>query len=416
MRYTGPVEPLPLAELPPVDWALADRIIPPAQFDAKPSYYYLETQRGCAFRCEFCTYATLAHRETLDPSHAVEEFWRTAALPPGYLMLVDSTATFPHQRWQELMRRLGERGGSPHPLLAFARVSDINDTTAALMARAGVHEVYIGQESGDQRMLDAMRKAIRVEHVPVAIAALGKHGIGAQFSFIHGFPGETPDSLANTRAMIASLNQGFEDRPVAYAYAITPFLAMETSSINLRQQLQQAGHPLAYEAQGWTATRAGQEALLTMIATSRVPHAPVCSILFEGQGHFLFTLGKGPRRYQLFRWLKAVERGIMLHLEQILTGAPPNPRELRAIRESVLAGCESGSWLLVKLRRLAARARARLYHRIQDEWTAEETQGPGRLTRLFLAASVYRDFGSWRQARAAQTLGTYPVDSKPVPV
>ena len=91
------------------------------------------------------------------------------------------------------------------------------------MARAGVKMLFVGQESGDQRMLDIMRKGTKLVQVRPAIEALAKHGVSAQFGFIHGYPGETGESIANSRRLLATLNDGFEDRPVALMYAVTPF-------------------------------------------------------------------------------------------------------------------------------------------------------------------------------------------------
>jgi len=172
LRHTGRAEEPPLATLTPPDWTLADRITPPRSHRDDFLDVGVETQRGCVFKCEFCTYRTLAPPNLLDVDLAVERILATRVVPRAVLRLTDSTATFPHDRWERLMERLAERGGSPHPLWVYARVSDIRERTAALMARAGVREVFIGQESGDQRVLGLMRKGTHVRQVRPALEAI----------------------------------------------------------------------------------------------------------------------------------------------------------------------------------------------------------------------------------------------------
>nr|MDP9360666.1 cobalamin-dependent protein [Acidobacteriota bacterium] len=150
LRYTGPVEPLNLAQLPPVNWVLSDRIDPPVDIEHDMLEVGLETQRGCVFKCGFCTFRTLTSPNVMSTEVAVERILNMGSIRYATIMMTDATATFPHERWNEIMRVLIERGGAPHPIWAYARVSDLPEETVELMARAGVKQVFIGQESGDQ--------------------------------------------------------------------------------------------------------------------------------------------------------------------------------------------------------------------------------------------------------------------------
>ena len=392
LRHTGNSEPLNLSELPPPDWSLAERIEPQVDLQHDPIEFGVETQRGCIFKCEFCTYRTLASPASMSPALAAEAIRRTEISPLGAINMADSTATFPHQRWEEVMRELIARGGSPHPIWAFARVSDVNEERAELMARAGVRQVFIGQESGDQRVLNLMKKGTRIEQLRPAVAALGRHGIGATFGFIHGFPGETSESIQATRSLIASLNDGFEQRPVALVYLLYPFIYMDFAAVASRDQLRNVDHYMGYEAAEIGPQRAVEEVMATVIAVSRIPHAPPFAFLFEAapatSGIGLFG---NRHRWEIFRWLKAVERGVAIFLERDLEGRAPDGAELKRLRDQIVERYPAIRHLSAARVKLGAAADQRMMKGLQKEWRAEKSGRAGTLTRVLLGGAAWRD-------------------------
>ncbi|RME47406.1 MAG: hypothetical protein D6796_07710, partial [Caldilineae bacterium] len=68
--------------------------------------------------------------------------------------------------------------------------------------RAGLRWVYVGIESGTQRLLDLMDKGIRIETVERFIADCREVGIVPQLSFIIGLPGTKPEELQNEIAFL----------------------------------------------------------------------------------------------------------------------------------------------------------------------------------------------------------------------
>jgi hypothetical protein len=393
LRYTGHAEPLELEALPHPDWRLAARIEPPVDLDDDSIEFGVETQRGCVFRCEFCTYRTLARPQATSIEYAVDAILSTGISRRGFINILDATATFPHNRWQAILEELVRRGGAPHPVWAYARVSDISDAVARRMAAAGVRHIFIGQESGDQRILDAMKKGTNVRQVGPAIAALGMHGITATFSLIHGFPGETSESVAATRALIASVNDGFERAPVVTGYTPFPFIYSDFASVSRDESLKGADHYLNYGSAPMSPERAAEEVIMTILATSRVSHAPPALLLFEGSPPTTgISLFGGRNRWHLFRWMKAMDRGVAVLLERDLEGKRPRPGELKAVRDELLSGYEtSQSQLRSMTERLKALAKARLVARLGQEWSVDVGSRPGFLTRAILAGVELRD-------------------------
>lgn len=78
----------------------------------------------------------------------------------------------------------------------------VNDSTVALMKRAGCRLIQIGIESGNNQILKDIRKGITIEAALSAAAIIKKHNISLQTFFMVGFPQETEETLQDTaRAM-----------------------------------------------------------------------------------------------------------------------------------------------------------------------------------------------------------------------
>lgn len=407
LEYTGPVSPIGLSKIAPPNWDLSMRIDPPVDLSLAAVEFGIETQRGCFFKCEFCNYRTLSPLQALDPAAAVDAILRTAAYNRGFVNITDSTASYPHNRWEELLTRLAARGGSPHPIWAFTRVSDITESRAALMAAAGVREVFIGQESGNQEILNLMKKGTKIAHVHPAISALRAHSIGATVSFIHGFPGETDRTIVDTRSLISNLNKPDWQNPTVFSYIIYPFACLDFASVAQRPMFSGISHYLGYDSAPISGKRAAEEALATIIAVSRIPYAPVYALLTEaGPPTSGLPAFVSPQRAAIFRWLKCVERGAAMFLERDLDGAPLSNRELRRIRSEIRSALSARA----TLSRVAAWVRAHsanmLVRRLIREWDDERSNGPGVVTRMAALATVAMQTKSIALSRMAWSRGS----------
>jgi anaerobic magnesium-protoporphyrin IX monomethyl ester cyclase len=400
LAFTGRPEPLRLEDIGPANWKLSARMDPAIDVTKEPIEYNIETQRGCVFKCEFCTYRTIAALEVMAPEPSVEVFFNTAG-NRGNIILIDATGTYPRPRWEQILEMLIERGGSPLPIGHFARVSDITERTAQLMATAGVKQVLIGQESGDQRILNAMKKGTNVQQVKPAIQALGRAGLEVFMSFIHGFPGEDEQSCENTRSMIAKVNEGFE-RPVVMFYKVDPLGFFQLSSLKEREELATVEHWLDYDYRGLTAKQAADHAVETFIRISRIPYAPVnynVLVLAGAPATGAVYVAASPHKFALHRWLKSVERMTAAFIDRDLRGTPVNRREIARLRKQILEAYPRSQSSVIQT--TISRARARVMGRLVDEWSAEQEAGPGLLTRLACTGRTLGDFRDRALARQA---------------
>src|SRR5205085_8356523 len=96
-----------------------------------------------------------------------------------------------------------ERLDARVPFKSLQRVDLIlkGDTPRAL-ARAGAQRVWVGAESGSQKILDAMEKGTQVEHIYEATRALHSVGVEIGFFLQFGYPGETRDDVERTLQMV----------------------------------------------------------------------------------------------------------------------------------------------------------------------------------------------------------------------
>ena len=101
----------------------------------------------------------------------------------------------------EFARHLKSLNGSI-PFMVQSRADLMTPDAVAALARAGCVEVWLGAESGSQKILDAMTKDIEVEEIVSARRRLGEVGIRVGFFLQFGYPGETYADIKLTVQMV----------------------------------------------------------------------------------------------------------------------------------------------------------------------------------------------------------------------
>lgn len=198
---TPPAPLLPMADYPMVDWDLLDR-------DGR-SFYSIETQRGCVYKCRYCTYPVYSPGKPdgsgvrLRPvADVIDEMKRNCELyGMHHFMIADSTFTFPRKHAEEVCREI-IRHRIPVKWQCYGRVDNISEELASLMTEAGCRHIFFGIESGDGEMLRRMRKDFTVDDIYAGLASTHRAGIMSTAGIIIGFPGETEETVANTEKML----------------------------------------------------------------------------------------------------------------------------------------------------------------------------------------------------------------------
>ena len=108
------------------------------------------------------------------------------------------------------------------------------DTVDALR-RAGCAEVWMGAESGSQKVLDAMEKSMRVEQTYAACANLRAHGIRIGLFLQFGYPGETWEDIQSTIRMVRQARPDDIGVSVAYPLPGTKFYDLVGAQLGVKK-------------------------------------------------------------------------------------------------------------------------------------------------------------------------------------
>jgi radical SAM superfamily enzyme YgiQ (UPF0313 family) len=163
----------------------------------------LVASRGCPYRCNWCAkpiYGDSFHGRTPE-SVALEMLELREKFGVDHLWFADDLFGI-NGRWVEDLAHQVERHRAAVPFKMQSRADLMQKETAAALARAGCVEVWMGVESGSQKILDAMQKGTRVEQVAQARENLRENGIRACFFLQFGYPGETWPDIEKTIQMV----------------------------------------------------------------------------------------------------------------------------------------------------------------------------------------------------------------------
>ncbi len=104
--------------------------------------------------------------------------------------------------WIEQFAGLVNAQGAPLPFKCLLRADLLTDATVDALQRAGCRTVWMGAESGSQKILDAMEKGTRVEQIYAAAARLHHAGIAVGFFLQFGYRGEARSDIEQTLQMV----------------------------------------------------------------------------------------------------------------------------------------------------------------------------------------------------------------------
>lgn len=227
VRRTPPRAPLAhLDELPSPAWDLADLESYRAAWNGKHGSFSLNlvSSRGCPYRCNWCAkpiFASSYHFHT--PKRMAGEMLRVKRdLRADSIWFADDIFALSAQWTHEFAGAVSDLGAAL-PFKMQSRCDLMTRGTVKALRQAGCAEVWMGAESGSQRILDAMDKGIRVEQIFAACGNLRAHGIRACLFLQFGYPGETWPDIEQTIAMVRRVRPHDIGVSVAYPLPGTAF-------------------------------------------------------------------------------------------------------------------------------------------------------------------------------------------------
>lgn len=183
----------------PLDWELAepDRPAPVvAHYLRAGGMLNLQTQRGCGFKCCYCTYPLIEGRQhrRRPPELVAEEFAQLQRLGAKYAFVVDSVFNSSPIHVTEVCEAMLRRN-LKLPWGCFLRPQGLTPGLIRLMARAGLAHVEFGTDSFCDEVLAAYHKGFTFDEVRRASEMAGQENIDYCHYLIAGGPGETRATL-----------------------------------------------------------------------------------------------------------------------------------------------------------------------------------------------------------------------------
>jgi anaerobic magnesium-protoporphyrin IX monomethyl ester cyclase len=177
------------------------------------------TSRGCPYACNWCAKPQFGRRyDQRSPASAAEEIRRLKdTVAPDHLWFADDIFGLTAEWIQAFADEIGARGART-PFMMQTRANLMRPATVAALAAAGAEEVWMGVESGSQKILDAMDKGTKVEQVRTATRVLKEHGIRACWFIQLGYLGEEWEDVLMTRDLIR--DERPDDIGVSVAYPL----------------------------------------------------------------------------------------------------------------------------------------------------------------------------------------------------
>jgi radical SAM superfamily enzyme YgiQ (UPF0313 family) len=202
----------------------------------------LVASRGCPYRCNWCAKpiygSTYRH---VSPLRAALEMARVKRLfHPDRIWFADDIFGL-SAAWTREFARAVEELDARIPFKMQSRCDLMTRDTVEALRRAGCEEVWMGAESGSQRILDAMEKGIRVEQIYHARDNLRRHGIRACYFLQFGYLGETWEDVESTIRIVRETRPDDIGVSVSYPLPKTRFYQIVSAQLGRESHWTQSG-------------------------------------------------------------------------------------------------------------------------------------------------------------------------------
>lgn len=215
-----------LDELPFPAWDLVDVERYRAVWRRRHGFYSMNiaTTRGCPYHCNWCAKPIYGQRYATRHPRAVagEIAWLRRQFAPDHLWIVDDVFGLKPGWIEEFAAAIAEQG-TPLPFRCLMRADQVTAPVARALAASGCRMVWMGAESGSQKVLDAMEKGLRVDDIRAATRLLKAAGIKVGFFLQFGYPGETWDDIEATLQLTRELEPADIGVSVSYPLPGTRF-------------------------------------------------------------------------------------------------------------------------------------------------------------------------------------------------
>jgi radical SAM superfamily enzyme YgiQ (UPF0313 family) len=177
----------------------------------------VSTQRGCPYTCKWCSTAVYGQSYRRRPPDMVATELKNLkeTYKPDSIWFVDDVFSVSH-KWIEKFHEEVIKQDAIIPFECITRAERLNDEILQLLKEAGCFRIWIGAESGSQKIIDAMDRRVDVDVVKTAIQKTNALGIETGTFIMVGYPGEDEGDIVETIDYLKAANPTHFTITVAY--------------------------------------------------------------------------------------------------------------------------------------------------------------------------------------------------------
>jgi anaerobic magnesium-protoporphyrin IX monomethyl ester cyclase len=182
------------------------------------------TARGCPYKCRWCSHQVYGqtHRRR-NPLLVVDEVeWLLAQYTPDMVWVSDDVFTINHAWLRDYAAEMRRRG-LRIPFECISRADRLNSEMLDLLAELGCFRIWIGSESGSQRILDLMDRGVKIEQVQNAIELARERDIQTGMFLMWGYEGEELEDIEATIRHVSISKPDIFFTTVSYPIKGTPY-------------------------------------------------------------------------------------------------------------------------------------------------------------------------------------------------
>jgi anaerobic magnesium-protoporphyrin IX monomethyl ester cyclase len=184
----------------------------------------INTMRGCPYTCRWCSHSVygMSYRRR-SPEKTVEEIrYLIEKYNPDVFWFVDDVFTISH-KWLRNVNKLLKEQNITIKFECISRSDRLDEDAIKTLKKMGCFRLWIGAESGSQKVLDLMDRRVDAVKTREIIKLTRKYGIEAGTFIMLGYPGEDKNDIQET---VKHLKESMPDiflTTVAYPIKGTPF-------------------------------------------------------------------------------------------------------------------------------------------------------------------------------------------------
>ena len=196
------------------------------------------TTRGCPYHCNWCAKPIWGQRyNSRTPQNVVAELkWLKENFQPDYIWFVDDIMGLKPNWWQEYADLVTLYDvQTPFKCLSRADLIVRKNGNGAALKQAGCDIIWMGAESGSQKILDGMEKGTAVNQIYEATQQLHEAGVRVAFFLQFGYPGESREDIEKTLQMVRDCQPDDIGMSVSYPLPGTKFHATVKQQLGDKQ-------------------------------------------------------------------------------------------------------------------------------------------------------------------------------------